>query len=46
MSVFRKRVVFLRKKSTRQGCTTQKTELGMHENLIFIKINLKSTKIQ
>ena len=29
---FLKSTVFLRKKSPRQGCTTQKTELGMHQN--------------
>ena len=29
---FLKRGVFLGKKSPRQGCTTQITELGMHQN--------------
>ena len=40
---FLKRDVFLKKKSPRQGCTTQITELGMHQNPHFqlnpLKIN-------
>ena len=32
---FLKRVFFLGKKSPRQGCTTQITELGMHQNPHF-----------
>ena len=32
---FLKRGVFLEKKSPRQGCTTQITELGMHQNPHF-----------
>ena len=32
---FLKRGVFLRKKSPRQGCTTQITELGIHQNPHF-----------
>ena len=34
--------VLLREKSPRQGCTTQKTELGMHQNPNF---HLKPLKI-
>ena len=36
--------VFLLKKSTRQGCTTQITELGMHQNHHFQQIPLKINK--
>ena len=38
---FHKRAVFLREKSTRQGCTKPKTELGMHQNLHFQQNPLK-----
>ena len=50
-SYFFKSYVFLRKKSPRQGqgCTTQITELGMHQNHHFhknpLKINEKNPKI-
>ena len=36
--------VFLRRKSPRQGCTTQITELGMHQNHHFQQIPLKINK--
>ena len=43
---FLQRGVFLRKKSPRQGCTTQITELGMHQNHNFQQIPLKINKNQ
>ena len=39
--IFLKSVVFLRKKSPRQGCTKPKTELGMHQNPHFHEHQLK-----
>ena len=41
---FLKRGVFLGKKSPRQGCTTQITELGMHQNPHFQLNSLKNQK--
>ena len=41
---FLRRIVFLRKKSPRQGCTTQITELGMHQNHNFHENQLKINK--
>ena len=41
---FLQRCVFLRKKSPRQGCTTQITELGMHQNPHFHLIPLNINK--
>ena len=43
---FLKICVFLRKKSARQGCTTQITELEMHQNPHFQQIPLKINKKQ
>ena len=43
---FLKRGVFLGKKSPRQGCTTQITELGMHQNHNFPQIPLEINKNQ
>ena len=37
---------FLWKTKTRQGCTTQKTELGMHQNHHFQQMSLKINKNQ
>ena len=39
--VFSKVLFFLLKKSPRQGCTTPKTELGMHQNPHFQQNPLK-----
>ena len=41
---FLKRGVYLGKKSPRQGCTTQITELGMHQNPHFQQNQLKISK--
>ena len=43
---FLERAVFLKKKSPRQVCTTQITELGMHQNHHFQQVPLKINKNQ
>ena len=44
--VFSSKGCFSEKKKNRQGCTTQITELGMHQNHHFQQISLKINKNQ